>query len=192
MYIYGYIYKTNYFKESWRYRVTWSLSVKQQRRSSGQPHAPSVATLVGRRLKPTSITSGTPRQVSKQRNARSIWVRAGPHVDSRGSNWKTLWLVGVVKYNGWVGAGTRLSHGLLSPNVRSKSKSWPMKLKLGEMLDFFILTMSYASFMDRLSFCMRYATVTVTERLIPARQWTRTPHFSPRASSEGGKKRRDG
>lgn len=71
MYIYGYIYiyacmyKTNYFKESWRYRVTLSLSIKQQRRSSGQPHAPSVATLVGRRLKPTSITSGTPRQASK-------------------------------------------------------------------------------------------------------------------------------
>lgn len=76
----------------------------------------------------------------------------------------------MVKYKGWVGATTRLSHGLLRPNVRSKSKSWPMKLKLGEMLDFFILTMSYASFMDRLSFCMRYATVTVTERLMPARQ----------------------
>lgn len=28
--------------------------------------------------------------------------------------------------------------------------------------------------------------MTVTERLIPARQWTRMPHFLERASSEGG------
>ena len=38
-----------------------------------------------------------------------------------------------------------LSHGLLSPSVRSKSSSCPIKLKLGEMLDFFLLMLLVSS-----------------------------------------------
>lgn len=62
------------------------------------------------------------------------------HVECKESTLKTFWLPGLEKYNCW--GGTRLSQGLVSPNVLSKSNSWPIKLKLGEMLDFFILTMS--------------------------------------------------
>lgn len=62
------------------------------------------------------------------------------HVDSSVLSGNRLRLVGVEKYSCSLGA--RLSHGLLSPSVRSKSSSCPMKLKLGEMLDFFLLTKS--------------------------------------------------
>lgn len=68
------------------------------------------------------------------------WQLTGAHVDCKESTWKTFWLEGVVKYSCWL--GMRLSQGLFSPRVLSKSSSCPMKLKLGEMLDFFILTMS--------------------------------------------------
>ena len=59
---------------------------------------------------------------------------------------------------------------------RSKSISWPMKLKLGDTSGLQRLTWSYASLSDRSRACIRYATVTVTERLMPARQCTSTPH----------------
>lgn len=58
-----------------------------------------------------------------------------------------------------------------------------MKLKLGDTLLLRCFTKSYASFSDHKFFCIRYATVTVTDRLIPARQWTNTPQFLDRASS---------
>lgn len=72
---------------------------------------------------------------------RQKFILACFHVDSSVSSWKTLWLVGVVK-NSW-SLGDRLSQvGLFKPSVRSKSSSCPMKLKLGEMLDFLRLTKS--------------------------------------------------
>jgi len=65
----------------------------------------------------------------------------------------------------------------------SKSSSCPMKLRLGEACGRQRLTSSYASSSDRLIDDMRYATATVTDRLMPARQWTSTPHCTRLASS---------
>lgn len=70
----------------------------------------------------------------------------------------------------------------------SKSKSWPMKWKLGEIFDFLDLTKSYASLSERAILNMRYAIVIVTEREIPARQCTSTPSSLERPSSKEKKK----
>lgn len=72
----------------------------------GTPHAPSVATLVGRHLKPTSITSGIPRQVSKKMKLvfRSMWEKGG---SSRGLQRVQLKNV-VIGWRGevqWLGRG---------------------------------------------------------------------------------------
>ena len=66
---------------------------------------------------------------------------------------------------------------------RSKSCSCPRKLKLGEMLGLQSRTKSYAASRESSCSAIRYATVIVTDREIPARQWTKTPCFFCRASS---------
>lgn len=58
-----------------------------------------------------------------------------------------------------------------------------MKWKLGAMFDFLDLTRLKASLRLREHLYMRYATVIVTEREIPAKQWTSTPFFFDLASS---------
>lgn len=61
----------------------------------GTPHGPSVATLVGRRLKPTSITSGIPRQKWNSCFARLesrwvlTWTREGP--TEKRCDWLEWW-----------------------------------------------------------------------------------------------------
>jgi hypothetical protein len=77
----------------------------------------------------------------------------------------------------------------LSPRSRcslssaSKQCSCCMKWKLGATLDLRLRTRLNASLRLRLHLCMRYATVIVTEREMPARQCTRTPLSELRASS---------
>lgn len=71
-------------------------------------------------------------------------------------------------------ASSVMSASALSPSEASKSFSCRMKVKLGAMLAFLRRTKSYASSMLMRSVFMRYAMTTVTERLTPAWQCTRT------------------
>ena len=59
----------------------------------------------------------------------------------------------------------------------SSRSSWPKKLKFGEIFDFLCLMNSYASSSDSLSTLIRYAKQIVTDRDIPALQWTKTLPF---------------
>ena len=107
------------------------------------------------------------------------------------SRWKgmTISLLLVVDVSGRVAGdpGGFKSHvqrwGLGGFNWCSKSSNWPIKLKLGEMLAFLRRTKSYASFRLIDILYIRYATVIVTEREIPAKQCTRTPSPRSRAPS---------
>lgn len=66
----------------------------------------------------------------------------------------------------------------------SKLCNCSMKLKLGAIFDFLVLTKLKASLRDIDILYIRYATVMVTDLDTPARQCTRTPFLFIRASSE--------
>lgn len=59
----------------------------------------------------------------------------------------------------------------------SRRRSWPRKLKFGEIFDFLSLMNSYASSNESLFTVIRYAKQMVTDRDIPALQWTKTLPF---------------
>ena len=60
-------------------------------------------------------------------------------------------------------------------NSCSKLCNCSIKWKLGPTFDFLFLTRVKASFKLNFSLYIKYATVIVTERLTPAKQWTKTP-----------------
>lgn len=72
-------------------------------------------------------------------------------------------------------------------NSRSKVSSCCMKWKFGAILLFFDRTKLKASFRFSEHLYIRYATVIVTEREIPAKQCTKTPFFFDLASSRKDK-----
>lgn len=84
----------------------------------------------------------------------------------------------------------RLRDSTLRPKSLSKQCNCLMKWKLGATSAFRERTKVKASSKLSRWHCMRYATVTVTERLIPATQCTRTPQLDDTPSSTWRNKRK--
>lgn len=117
-YVYIRIYITNYFEESWRFRVTWSLSIKQQRRSSGHTTCP-ISGYSGRLSSQANINNVRNPLTGVEKTEPCISLKSSHGRTSRGL--ERVQLKNVVI--GWCGEVERLGwdrHSVITRTLKSQ------------------------------------------------------------------------